>query len=87
MERRNRIVTREELYGEVWGEPYRKSDRSVDVYVGKLRQKLENAVPGGASSTPTSGSAIGSPMTRSAPTFTSFLQRGDSSITDSPLPP
>jgi DNA-binding response OmpR family regulator len=47
MERRDRIVTREELYREVWGEPYRKSDRSVDVYVGKLRQKLEAAVPGG----------------------------------------
>src|SRR4051812_44345055 len=46
VERRNRIVTREELYREVWGEPYRKSDRSVDVYVGKLRQKLELAVPG-----------------------------------------
>jgi DNA-binding response OmpR family regulator len=46
VERRNRIVTREELYREVWGEPYRKSDRSVDVYVGKLRQKLEDAVPG-----------------------------------------
>jgi DNA-binding response OmpR family regulator len=46
MERRDRIVTREELYREVWGEPYRKSDRSVDVYVGKLRQKLEEAVPG-----------------------------------------
>ena len=45
VERRNRIVTREELYREVWGEPYRKSDRSVDVYVGKLRQKLELAVP------------------------------------------
>ena len=30
----------------VWGEPYRKSDRSVDVYVGKLRQKLEDALPG-----------------------------------------
>ena len=46
MERRDRIVTREELYREVWGDPYRKSDRSVDVYVGKLRQKLEAAVPG-----------------------------------------
>ena len=30
----------------MWGEPYRKSDRSVDVYVGKLRHKLELAVPG-----------------------------------------
>jgi DNA-binding response OmpR family regulator len=45
-ERRDRIVGREELYRVVWGEPYRKSDRSVDVYVGKLRQKLEEALPG-----------------------------------------
>ena len=46
VEREGRIVAREELYVSVWGEPYRKSDRSVDVYVGKLRQKLEEAVPG-----------------------------------------
>ena len=44
--RAGRIVSREELYLEVWGLPYRKSDRSVDVYVGKLRQKLEEALPG-----------------------------------------
>jgi DNA-binding response OmpR family regulator len=43
--RQGRIVSREELYVTVWGEPYRKSDRSVDVYVGKLRQKLDEAVP------------------------------------------
>ena len=46
--RSGRIVSREELYREVWGEPYRKADRSVDVYVGKLRQKLEEALPGQA---------------------------------------
>jgi DNA-binding response OmpR family regulator len=45
-ERQHRIVSREELYRVVWGERYRKSDRSVDVYVGKLRQKLEEALPG-----------------------------------------
>ena len=45
-ERHDRIVSREELYRSVWGEPYRKSDRSVDVYVGKLRHKLEQAQPG-----------------------------------------
>ena len=45
-ERSARIVSREELYRAVWGERYRKSDRSVDVYVGKLRQKLEEALPG-----------------------------------------
>ena len=40
VERSGRIVSREELYRVVWGEHYRKADRSVDVYVGKLRQKL-----------------------------------------------
>ena len=46
VEREGRIVSREELYRAVWGETYRKSDRSVDVYVGKLRQKLDDALPG-----------------------------------------
>lgn len=45
VERAGRIVSREELYRSVWGEPYRKSDRSVDVYVGRLRQKLEEVAP------------------------------------------
>ena len=45
VERQGRIVSREELYRAVWDEPYRKSDRSVDVYVGKLRQKLDDALP------------------------------------------
>ena len=44
--RRGRIVSREELYNAVWDEPYRKSDRSVDVYVAKLRHKLDEALPG-----------------------------------------
>ena len=43
--RSGRIVSREELYQAVWGQPYRKADRSVDVYIGKLRLKLERAVP------------------------------------------
>jgi DNA-binding response OmpR family regulator len=41
-----RVMTREELYERVWGRTYRKSDRSVDVYVGRLRAKLERALPG-----------------------------------------
>jgi DNA-binding response OmpR family regulator len=45
-ERCDRIVSREELYRAVWEEPYRKSDRSVDVYVARLRQKLDDASPG-----------------------------------------
>jgi DNA-binding response OmpR family regulator len=48
VERSGRIVSRQELYAEVWGEPFRKADRSVDVYVGKLRQKLDEALPGRA---------------------------------------
>jgi DNA-binding response OmpR family regulator len=44
-ERAGRIVSREELYRAVWAEQYRKSDRSVDVYVARLRQKLADAIP------------------------------------------
>lgn len=39
------IVTREELFGAVWGGELRHGDRSVDVYVSKLRGKLEEAMP------------------------------------------
>gem|GEM_PF-646264 len=39
------IVTRDELYGAVWGGELRDGDRSVDVYVSKLRGKLETAMP------------------------------------------
>ena len=39
------IVTRAELYESVWGGPLRDGDRSVDVYVSKLRSKLEAAMP------------------------------------------
>jgi DNA-binding response OmpR family regulator len=43
--RKGRIVPREELYATVWGAPLRAQDRSVDVYVHKLRSKLGRAVP------------------------------------------
>jgi DNA-binding response OmpR family regulator len=46
--RRGRIVSREELYAVVWRRPFRKEERSVDVYVRKLRAKLEEALPGEA---------------------------------------
>jgi DNA-binding response OmpR family regulator len=39
------IITREELYATVWGSELRLGDRSVDVYVSKLRSKLEAALP------------------------------------------
>ena len=41
-----RVMTRDELYSRVWHRAYRKSDRSVDVYVGRLRTKLDRALPG-----------------------------------------
>lgn len=40
------ILTREELYTSVWGTPPRRDDRSVDVYVSRLRAKLGAALPG-----------------------------------------
>jgi DNA-binding response OmpR family regulator len=43
--REGRIVPREELYETVWGTAMRASDRSVDVYVHKLRSKLATALP------------------------------------------
>lgn len=39
------IVRREDLYELAWGGPMRAGDRSVDVYVRKLRVKLADAVP------------------------------------------
>ena len=44
--REGKIVAREELYQMVWGAPLRAKDRSVDVYVHKLRAKLASALPG-----------------------------------------
>ena len=39
------IITREDLYRAVWGGELRPGDRSVDVYVSKVRGKLESALP------------------------------------------
>ena len=44
-ERTGRIITREQLYECVWGGTLRHDDRSVDVYVHKLRAKLTAALP------------------------------------------
>src|SRR5437764_9785425 len=41
----DRIVSREELFSLVWGRDMRQGDRSVDVYIRKLRVKLEDALP------------------------------------------
>jgi len=41
----DRIMARDELFSLVWGRDMRPGDRSVDVYVRKLRVKLEQALP------------------------------------------
>jgi DNA-binding response OmpR family regulator len=46
--RADRLMAREELFRLVWGREMRAGDRSVDVYVRKLRVKLEAAIPGWA---------------------------------------
>ena len=43
--RPRRIVRREDLYRLVWGGELREGDRSIDVYIHKLRVKLEDALP------------------------------------------
>ncbi len=43
--RPERVLSREELYGLVWGGAMPGEDRSVDVYVSKLRNKLESRLP------------------------------------------
>ncbi len=43
--RADRIMAREELFRLVWGREMRDGDRSVDVYVRKLRVKLQDALP------------------------------------------
>jgi DNA-binding response OmpR family regulator len=72
-EREGRIVSRQELHAVVWGGPFRKTDRSVDVYVGKLRQKLAAALPEGRFIHTHFGFGY---------RFTPFSQEGHSSITD-----
>jgi DNA-binding response OmpR family regulator len=40
------VLGREELAEQAWGRPLGAGDRSVDVYVRRLRQKLADAGPG-----------------------------------------
>jgi DNA-binding response OmpR family regulator len=45
-EAQGQVMQREEIYQRVWGYAMVHGDRSVDVFVRKLRQKLEKASPG-----------------------------------------
>jgi DNA-binding response OmpR family regulator len=42
---KGKVLQREEIYQQVWGYSMAHGDRSVDVFVRKLRQKLEAASP------------------------------------------
>jgi DNA-binding response OmpR family regulator len=45
-EAEGQVLQREEIYQRVWGYAMVHGDRSVDVFVRKLRSKLERASPG-----------------------------------------
>ena len=45
-EAEGRVLEREDIYRRVWGYEMARGDRSVDVFVRKLRHKLEKASPG-----------------------------------------
>jgi DNA-binding response OmpR family regulator len=44
-QREDRVVRRADIYGEVWGGEMKRRDRSVDVFVRKVRNKLAHAAP------------------------------------------
>ena len=77
--REGKIVARDELYETVWGAPLRGQDRSVDVYVHKLRTKLAAALPEwGVHPHPL---RVRLPLPARA--FTAFSQVENKSVTDS----
>jgi DNA-binding response OmpR family regulator len=45
-QRRGRIVPREEVFARVWGRELAAGDRTIDVYIRRLRAKLAAASPG-----------------------------------------
>ena len=59
-ERPDRVVTRPEIYARVWGGQMAYRDRSVDVFVRKVRRKLASRHRDGRTSTPISGWATAS---------------------------
>lgn len=44
-EREDRVVRRADIYDRVWGGDMKRRDRSVDVFVRKVRNKLTRAAP------------------------------------------
>ena len=83
--RQGRVLTREELYDTVWGGHLRRDDRSVDVYVHKLRAKLTRALPEWRFIHTHFG--FGYRFAAEPATFTSFSQDEHNQVTGSSLEP
>lgn len=45
IERVGRLLTREQIVNEVWGEHYRGGPRTVDIHISRLRHKLGLDLP------------------------------------------
>jgi DNA-binding response OmpR family regulator len=80
-----RVVPRKELYETAWGRSMRADDRSVDVYVHKLRTKLAAAVPDRDYIHTHFGLGYRLAAEPGEGTFTSISQAGNGSVTS--LPP
>ena len=75
-----RIISRDQLYAAVWGGTLRHDDRSVDVYIHKLRTKLAEALPEWRFIHTHFGFGY---RFSPEPAFTPFSQGGDKQITGS----
>jgi DNA-binding response OmpR family regulator len=82
--RQDRVVTRDALFEAVWGSPLRADDRSVDVYIHKVRAKLAEALPEWEFIHTHFG--IGYRFAPE-PSFTGISQDGNGTVTDSGLAP
>ncbi len=82
--REGHIVSRAELYETVWERGLRGDDRSVDVYVHKLRAKLSRALPEWQFIHTHFGFGY---RFEAEPVFTSFSQDDHSSVTGSSSAP
>jgi DNA-binding response OmpR family regulator len=72
------VVSRKELFEVVWDRPLRAGDRTIDVYVRRLRVKLEAALPGWRFIHTHFGFGY---RFAAEPLFTSVSQGGDHSVT------
>src|SRR3954451_16474313 len=83
-DRAGHIISRQQLYAAAWGGTLRHDDRSVDVYIHKLRTKLADALPEWRFIHTHFGFGY---RFAPEPAFTPFSQHGDNQITGSaPLP-